>query len=245
MTEKKMVQMKNLKNKKLYMQVYEELRSYILKQQLRPGDKLPTEMEMCQTLGVSRNVLREAIKALEITGIVTSKSGVGIVIQEFNPDFMFEMLFYNLTRDGKALLDQTLSVRRVLELGFLSESYASISSKDIVDLKKQLNIMEQVASENKDKEKIIFGEKFYTADANFHNILYRGIKNAILSSIIDAVWRCDCFYKKQVESSILNESIEKHQKIIDALEKRDRNAYIEAMNQHFNFNYKVEGAAQD
>lgn len=44
---------------------------------------------MCDMLGVSRNVLREAIKALEIIGIVKSKPGIGIVIQEFNMDFFY------------------------------------------------------------------------------------------------------------------------------------------------------------
>ena len=51
------------------------------KNHLLPGDKLPSEMKMCEMLGVSRNVLREAIKSLEITGAVHSTPGVGIVIQ--------------------------------------------------------------------------------------------------------------------------------------------------------------------
>ena len=58
--------MKNLKSRKLYLQVYDEIKSYIEKNHLMPGDKLPSEMKMCEMLGVSRNVLREAIKSLEI-----------------------------------------------------------------------------------------------------------------------------------------------------------------------------------
>ncbi len=60
--------MKNLKSRRLYLQVYDEIKSYIEKNHLLPGDKLPSEMKMCEMLGVSRNVLREAIKSLEITG---------------------------------------------------------------------------------------------------------------------------------------------------------------------------------
>ena len=55
--------MKNLKSRKLYLQVYDEIKSYIEKNHLMPGDKLPSEMKMCEMLGVSRNVLREAIKS--------------------------------------------------------------------------------------------------------------------------------------------------------------------------------------
>ena len=68
--------MRNLKTKKKYFQVYEELKSYIIKNNLKPGDKLPTEMQMSEILGVSRNVLREAIKTFEIIGVLTSKAGV-------------------------------------------------------------------------------------------------------------------------------------------------------------------------
>ena len=114
MAEKLAGGMKNLKSRKLYLQVYDEIKDYILQNQMKAGDKLPTEMEMCEELGVSRNVLREAIKSLEITGIVSSKPGVGIIIQEFSTDFLFQSLFYNLTGDSEDLLAQTLAVRRTL-----------------------------------------------------------------------------------------------------------------------------------
>ena len=65
--------MKNLHAPKLYIQVYDEIKNYIYQNNLKPGDKLPTEMDMCRQLGVSRNVLREAIKALEITGVFTRR----------------------------------------------------------------------------------------------------------------------------------------------------------------------------
>ena len=70
-------EMKNLKSRKLYLQVYDEIKNYIEENHLLPGDKLPSEMKMCEMLGVSRNVLREAIKSLEITGTVSSTPGAG------------------------------------------------------------------------------------------------------------------------------------------------------------------------
>ena len=61
-------EMKRLKSDKLYTRVYQEIRNYIVENDLTAGDKLPSEMEMCQTLGVSRNVVREALKSLQIMG---------------------------------------------------------------------------------------------------------------------------------------------------------------------------------
>ena len=86
------MQMEKSTNKKKYFQVYESLREYI-KNNLTVGDKLPTENELCKQMGVSRNVLREAIKSLEITGTILSKPGVGMVIREFNSDFFISTLF--------------------------------------------------------------------------------------------------------------------------------------------------------
>ena len=63
--------MKNLKrDEKLYISAFQEIRSYIIRNDLKPGDLLPTEQAMCESLGVSRNVLREAIKSMELMGMV-------------------------------------------------------------------------------------------------------------------------------------------------------------------------------
>lgn len=233
--------MKNLKSRKLYMQVYDELRDYILQKQLRPGDMLPTEMEMCETLGVSRNVLREAIKALEITGVVASKPGVGIMIQEFNPDFLFQTLFYNLTSDSEAMLEQTLAVRRTLELGFLKESFSTLLPDDIEALKKQVSVMEEICRQKSARPgNTMFGPDFYRADSEFHKILYHRVGNVVLSSIIDAVWSCDRFHKQAVRTAYMESTVEKHRRIVAALAQQDFDAYTAAMHHHFDVEYKTE-----
>ena len=104
----KVQKLQNLKSQKLYIRVYDEIRNYIYKNNLKAGDKLPTEMEMCEMLGVSRNVLREAIKSLEITGIVSSKPGVGIIIRDFNVDYIMST-FINSFADGDHCLWSSIS----------------------------------------------------------------------------------------------------------------------------------------
>lgn len=69
--------MRNLKEDKLYIQTFREIRSYIITHELKAGDSLPTEQAMCQMLGVSRNVLREAIKSMELMGMIQSCPGRG------------------------------------------------------------------------------------------------------------------------------------------------------------------------
>ena len=233
-------EMKNLKNQKLYVQVYEQIKTYILQNKLSAGDKLPTEIQMCQMLNVSRNVLREAIKALEITGVVSSTPGVGITVLEFSPEHLFENLFYSLSKDGQALLNQTLPVRRVLELGFLKESFDSLEESDIDLLFEQLRIMEKIGNEilSENESTVSFGYEFHEADAAFHKILYSRTQNPILTAIIDAVWSCDKFHKASVIPSHFENTIKKHRLIAQALKDRDFNAYCSAMHYHFNVDYK-------
>ena len=65
------------KEDKLYIQTFREIRGYIIRHGLKPGDLLPTELEMSQMLGVSRNVVREAIKSMELMGMVQACPGRG------------------------------------------------------------------------------------------------------------------------------------------------------------------------
>lgn len=229
------------KTKKLYMQVYDEIRDYILQKKLGPGDKLPTEMEMCATLGISRNVLREAIKALEITGVVSSKPGVGIIIQEFNPDFLFQALFYNLTYDSETMMDQTMAIRRVLELGFMEESFKTLESEDIERLSELVDIMDSIVRQRAAEQgELTRGLEFYKADAEFHMILNGRTGNRVLLSIIDAIWRCDRFYAQTVRLDNLKLTVTRHRRIVDALREKNWDAYTEAMEEHFRRSYKTE-----
>ncbi len=219
--------MRNLKGKKLYLQVYDELRRYIVQNNLRPGDKLPTEMEMCSALGVSRNVLREAIKTLEIIGVVTSKPGVGIIVNSFNANFLSNVIFLNLVGEDVDLVSQSQEVRKVLELGFARQSFDTMTDEQIGELEEILETM-KIADNNID---------FYTLDADFHKIILRNIKNDVLIAVIDSAWACDRYYRsKFIDDGELR--YEKHKNILDALKAKDFQAFEEALVFHFSYNFK-------
>lgn len=231
-------EMKNLKSKKLYLQVYDEIRNYIKENKLQSGDKLPTEMEMCESLGVSRNVLREAIKSLEITGIVTSKPGVGIVIREFNSDFFMSSLIshVNATNDRK-IKDYIEELRHVLEIGFDAKAFDTLSNAEIKILDEQVEIM-QSHHRNEDNDSLApFSIEFAKADATFHKTLYSRVDNVLLSSIIDFFWAYDKYYTQKITPKSLDITIDKHVRIVDALKKHDYNLFHEAMIYHFTYEY--------
>ena len=201
-------EMKNLKSRKLYLQVYDEIKNYIEENHLLPGDKLPSEMKMCEMLGVSRNVLREAIKSLEITGTVSSTPGAGIVIQEFNINFFLRSLVYSISDEN-------------------------ISPEDLEALHIEVQNMADLFSQIKKSRSSIFGIKFAKSDASFHKILFHSVDNTLLKSIIEFFWACDKYYKVKTPHHNMERTVDKHHKIYLALLEKDYDKYIEAMQEHF------------
>lgn len=221
--------MKNLKEKKLYLRVYDELKRYIARRTMKPGDKLPTEMELSETLGVSRNVLREAVKALEITGVVSSKPGVGMVLNGFNSNFLSSCLFLNLIGDGVNLVEQSQVVRKTLEMGFASQCFDSITPTQITRLEKTLVKMQKTDNPS----------DFYDIDNTFHKIMYENVGNDVLLAFIDSAWACEKYYRTRWLGD-KEFTCDKHQRILDALKKHNYDEFMEALHYHYEYKFKTK-----
>lgn len=232
-------EMRNLKSKKLYLQVYDELCHYIKDNDLGPGDKLPTEAEMTQMLGVSRNVLREAIKALEITGIITSKPGVGITICKSRSELSVSgMLSLLNTMNDDNLKRNIEELRSVLELGFCKKAFDTMTDETLKILEDQLRIMSENTPKNEDgrsKPNVTFAK----ADALFHSTLFRGVDNPLLFSLLDLFWASDTYFLKKTTHLSFDVTIEEHTQIFDSLKTRNYEQFREAIKAHFS-KYSVE-----
>lgn len=212
--------MKNLKQEKLYKQVFYQIRDYILENKLKVGDKLPTEAEMCEMLGVSRNVLREAIKTLELIGVVVSKPGVGIVVSEYDMDFLYQNMFFGLIIEDRALVEEVLEIRQILEMAYCREAFELITDEDIDKLKEIIAKDEKIPFEDQDKQ--------------FHMTLYKNLNNRTLNSLAEAAWHVDRGVNGlDASDESHDELIANHMRIIEALERKDIDAFEESLRYHF------------
>lgn len=216
--------MKNLRTEKLYIQVFRELKEYIVKNKLGPNDKLPTEQQLCDTLGVSRNVVREAIKAMELMGIVKTGPGMGSVIQEFNTDFIFEYMFCFLLSEDNERIREALEIKKILELSYARSAFDLIDDASLKQMRHAWEIMEQ----NADHLSV-----YHEADKEFHLGIFKNLHNRILDSIFNAIWDVDSTFQTERKKKHLAESISKHGNILTALEYRDYAAFEAAMQEHF------------
>ncbi len=216
--------MKYFKKEKLFIRVFNEIRTYIIENKLEPGDKLPTEQEMCTNMGISRNALREAIKALEIMGVIESKPSIGIIIQDFNTDFIFQSMLYYLMADDIKLIHEIMDVRKVLEFGFINEAYKRIGQKELDDLEEILVSMKKRTDKN---------ELFYDEDHQFHKILYRNLDNKTLNSILDASWNISEEFNHELKRTFLDNDYAKHVALFEALKNGEKERFMELFSHHF------------
>lgn len=110
-------------------QVLRELRGYIRARDLNVGDRLPTERDLAEALGVSRATVREAMNSLESVGIVERKPRRGTTLGQVNLSLLGELLRFSLIRT-RADLEEMLAVRRMLEVNMLPMIAANATEED-------------------------------------------------------------------------------------------------------------------
>ena len=202
---------------------------YIITESLKPGDKLPSENELTQRLGIGRTSVREGIKQLEAAGLLTSRQGYGININEvgiediLNINKKFSLArFLALTK--KEVLD-LMSFRILLEVEACRLAAQLIQSEDLRILKKLLQKMEKsVANQN----------VFINSDLEFHKQIVLASGNTIYPKIFNII--NDLFWQQQIMTSTLpgakDKAMELHENICSALESHDSNRSAEVMNEH-------------
>lgn len=93
------------KEKKVFVQIVQQLRDIIENGEIQPGDKLPSERVLCEQLGVSRASLREALRSLELLGLIQSRQGGGNYLTEANNNQLVELLSSFILSSPQALQD--------------------------------------------------------------------------------------------------------------------------------------------
>lgn len=115
--------------------VENKLREYFTENGMKPGDHIPREVELAESLGVARNVLREALSRLRMLGLINSRSRRGMILTE--PDLLicFERIIDpRLLSDEKKL--EILGFRIIIENGIVDFIFNNITDNDIVELEK-------------------------------------------------------------------------------------------------------------
>lgn len=138
---------------------------FLKKKAFKPGDALPKELEMAESLGVSRNVVREGLSRLKMLGLIESRKKRGMVF--VNPDILgtFEKILDPLIIDSATLKD-IFELRLVLELGLGELLYRNKTDKDIKELEKIARNQDLEDNTFRIKHEIAFHGKLYEITGN-------------------------------------------------------------------------------
>jgi GntR family transcriptional repressor for pyruvate dehydrogenase complex len=171
----------SLQRDRLYQQVADRIQHLIAEDALRPGDKLPGERELAERMGVSRTVVREAIRALSVRGLVRVKSGCGTYVQELSPrDVAAHIeLFLKLRQTTEPYRD-IYEIRRMIEVEAAGLAATRAAESDCEAMEAAI---EGMAASVEDRERYIEHDLAFHAAlaAATHNELF----NVLLSPISD------------------------------------------------------------
>ncbi|GII20961.1 FadR/GntR family transcriptional regulator [Planosporangium mesophilum] len=153
----------------------ERIKEMIVSGELRPGDRLPKEADLAGRLGLSRNSLREAVRALSLVRVLDVRQGDGTYVTSLQPELLLDAVSFlaDFHRDDNLL--HLLEVRRILEPAASAMAAQVMSDSAIEELGKVLEELH----DDPDIDRLI------AADLEFHRRIAAGSGNPVLASLID------------------------------------------------------------
>lgn len=213
------VQMEPIKRSQLTSQVIDRVKAYIKSNQLKAGMRLPGERELARTLGVSRNVTREAIRALQATGILDIQPGNGIFVADFDYGEIASHMNFAISRQENQFA-HWVEARIVLEQGVLELVAQKITPAQIERLEEGIRRMECTESYEADE----------AADLEFHRALAEMTENPVLIEMTSFLTH---FFRegRRLKGRQFG-GAEGHRQIVEALKRRDGKEAGRLMREH-------------
>ncbi|MGW0986914.1 FadR/GntR family transcriptional regulator [Streptomyces sp. NPDC002486] len=195
----------------------EKIKGMIVSGALRPGDRLPKESELAAELGLSRNSLREAVRALSLIRILDVRQGDGTYVTSLDPQLLLEAMSFvvDFHRDDTVL--EFLAVRRILEPAATAMAALRISEQQLDALGAQLDRLGDGPSV----------EDLVACDLEFHRGIVRSSGNSVLCSLLDGISGPTTrarIWRGLTQEDAVARTLREHRAILAALRDRDAEA---------------------
>ncbi|MGN6699031.1 MAG: FadR/GntR family transcriptional regulator [Thermomicrobiales bacterium] len=207
----------------------ERIKRYIVENQLQPGDPIPTEQALARTLGISRNSLREALRALETAGVVETRHGLGTFVGEATLAPLIAGMAFSLVQSisrEPRTLGEMLEVREIIEAELVRRAAGRHTPAQLARLERLVARMETQGARGRfDRE----------ADRDFHDVLYEPLGNRVVILVLEAFWDVLRTVEAQLPDTDFKPTTNAqwHRDILDAVRAGDEDAAVAAMRVHF------------
>ena len=198
-----------------------------------PGDKLPTEMELSEVLGVGRNTVREALRILMSRNIVTVRQGSGTFVSEKNgiPD---DPLGFSMVDDTRKLTKDLLQVRLILEPPIAALAAQNAEPEDIAQLEEILLEVEALIRSRGD---------YAEMDSRFHAQIAACSHNTVMSNLVPVITDGVRVFASAVRETEYDQTLASHRAIFEAI--RDGKAVEAKQAMYFHLMYNQNRYANE
>jgi DNA-binding FadR family transcriptional regulator len=215
-----MAKLERLKRQTTLKAAIGAVREFILSNKLEPGDRMPTENALCESLGISRNIIREALRYYRTLGIITSRPKIGATIQNLVPKDPFKGYLPFIAADPEGL-KEAAQMRMVLECGAAPLIMDKASADDIAELRRL------VADMRADQD-------FLQAEIQFHTCLAQAAGNRLINSMksLTVDFFAENLLDNQQEADV-QRIADEHEAIVEALAAHDLDRLLAALRTHY------------
>jgi GntR family transcriptional regulator, transcriptional repressor for pyruvate dehydrogenase complex len=185
---------------------------------LGPGSRLPTERQLAQLMGLSRNTVRESISALAMLRVLDVRRGDGIYVTSLAPEVLLEATSFvvQLLQDHSVI--EMMQVRAVLESAAAEMAAIKMSAKALTDLEQTMH----------DFAREPWSDRWLELDRRFHALIASASGNDVLASLLSSL-SSETYRARHVQGNWLppeqfDSARLQHRRIFEAIERRDHKA---------------------
>lgn len=190
---------------------------------LVPGNRLPAERELAEMFGVSRSSLRQALKVLEIMGVISQRVGDGTYLNTAAPSILAEPLEFFILLDGLTF-HELMEARLIVEPELAARAAARATPEEVAELHQVLNLMEESREDHR---------RFTEGDLLFHKTIFRLAGNRVCSLMFTVVHqsleRLIHLTSQLVEPE---HTLQLHRRIYTAIRRKDADEARRRMTEH-------------
>jgi len=228
------MKLKPIQRSRLYESAVDQIRSLILADNYKPGDRLPSERELAEQLSVGRPSVREALRILGAMGLIEIRVGNGTYVRDVTLLPYIESLIAHISSRLKAREENILKlwdVRKVLEAGTVGLACSRMTPQRLDKMAKCVQEMEKNINNR---------EIFISTGVQFHREIAEATDNEILIMLWNNVWdlilRSDLYRRRSSPRFRLRhsppQSLEDHRRIYRALSRGNHAESLRAMEEH-------------
>lgn len=215
------VMFKKIKSKSVVQTVVDSITKAIIAGELKPGDKIPTELELAESFGVGRNSIREAIKILVYYGVLEIRRAEGTFVCNGFNKIMIDPMVYGVILHQSQDYVNLMELREMMEVGVTRLAIDKYDVNDLEKLHEKLgNLKEEIDKGPGNVENVFIADNIFhdTVSEMGHNPIVDRINNVVREMTYEMRYRS---VKNMLESGRGQELYEAHEKIYKKILDRD------------------------